>query len=492
MSNQHNAITASSEEKIELLTKALKREKQARQQLEAQIAKKNDVHFDETKELLASYETSRIRQIQLEFLSFLNRENIENKTIEELTKFFVKNVLQLIGQHTSIVFQCKAGAISNALTIEKNDSKWQRLNLTDPMTELLKTFIPEETSTWVRTSLPKEASTIFGFMQEPLLLSLKVPQQENMNKIILINIEHYCFSNDFKSTLAIAANQFAGIVQKSATERMLNTNYSKLKQTVKLLKSTQKQVVHNEKMVSLGQLAAGVAHEINNPLSYLSSNLETLKEYVGQYEAIIEKCGADKVASLLNPDEFSYLKEDSEALLFACLDGVMRVSEIVSNLKQFSKKGTDKFSPTNLIDVINDSLAMITNKVKYKHEVCLKHTSESLIIHGNFGQLQQVFVNLFINAIDAMPETGTLDIRTECINDEVIILVKDDGIGMKSETMTRVFEPFYTTKGDSKGTGLGLSVSYAIITKHNATISVESKVNKGTTFILTFPCLSSS
>ena len=322
MSNQYNAITASSEEKIELLTKALKREKQARQQLEAQIAKKNDVQFDETKELLASYETSRIRQIQLEFLSFLNRENIENKTIEELTKFFVENVLQLIGQHTSIVFQCKAGAISNALTIEKNDSKWQRLNLTDPMTELLKTFIPEETSTWVRTSLPKEASTIFGFMQEPLLLSLKVPQQENMNKIILINIEHYCFSNDFKSTLAIAANQFAGIVQKSATERMLNTNYSKLKQTVNLLKSTQKQVVHNEKMVSLGQLAAGVAHEINNPLSYLSSNLETLKEYVGQYEAIIEKCGADKVASLLNPDEFSYLKEDSEALLFACLDGV--------------------------------------------------------------------------------------------------------------------------------------------------------------------------
>ena len=173
-------------------------------------------------------------------------------------------------------------------------------------------------------------------------------------------------------------------------------------------------------------------------------------------------------------------------------DHVMRVSEIVSNLKQFSKKGTDEFSPTNLIDVINDSLAMITNKVKYKHEVCLKHATESLIIHGNFGQLQQVFVNLFINAIDAMPETGTLDIRTKCINDEVIILVKDDGIGMKSETITRVFEPFYTTKGDSKGTGLGLSVSYAIITKHNATISVESKVNKGTTFILTFPCLSNS
>jgi signal transduction histidine kinase len=482
----------SSEDKIALLTKALKREKLARHQLESQIAKKNDLQFEATKELLASYETARVRQIQLEFLSFLNRENIENKTIDELTKFFVENVLQLLGQHTSIVFQCKEGVISNALTIKKNDWDWQELNITAPMQTLLNKLIPKENSTWRRASITSETSTMIPFMQDPLLLSLKIPLHQNLNKIILINIEHYCYSSDFKSTLVIAANQFTGIVQKNAAETMLSTNYSKLKQTVKLLKNTQKQLVHNEKMVSLGQLAAGVAHEINNPLSYLSSNLETLQDYITQYEYVINKYLAGDAKSLLDIQELNFLKEDSKDILTACLNGVLRVSEIVTNLKQFSKKGTDEFSLTNLVDVIGDSLAIVANKVKYKHEVSINHASDNLIVNGNFGQLQQVFVNLFINAIDAMPDTGILSVQTLSKNNEVIIVVKDNGVGMKSEAVTRIFEPFYTTKGDSKGTGLGLSVSYAIITKHNATINVDTIKDKGTTFTLTFPCYSAA
>jgi len=217
--NQHKNLAPSPEETIVLLTKALAREKLARQQLEAQIAKKNEEQFDSTKELLDSYETAKVREIQLEFLSFLNREHIENKTIDELTKFFIENVLQLLGQHTSIVFQCKDGVISNLLTIKKGDIDWQTLALTKPVQTLLNTFIPTEPSTWVRTSLASNVCDIIPFMQEPLLLALKIPQHQNINKIILINIEHYCYSNDFKSTLAIAANQFTGIVQKTSTEK---------------------------------------------------------------------------------------------------------------------------------------------------------------------------------------------------------------------------------------------------------------------------------
>lgn len=487
MSNQHNNIIASPEDTIELLTKALAREKNARQQLEAQIAKKNEVQFDATKELLASYETAKIREIQLEFLSFLNREHIENKTIDELTKFFVENVLQLLGQHTSIVFQCKDEVISNLL-IKNSEVDWQALSLTKPVQVLLNTLIPQECSTWVRTNLVTDTATVIPFMQEPLLLALKIPLHQNLNKIIIINIEHYCYSSDFKSTLATAANQFTGIVQKASTEKMLSSNYSQLKKAVKLLKKTQQQLIHNEKMVSLGQLAAGVAHEINNPLSYLSSNLETLQDYIGQYESIIDECVTAEVNATPNIEELSYLKEDSKELLSACLNGVMRVADIVTNLKQFSKKGTDEFSPTNLIEVIEDSMAIVKNKIKYKYDVNINHASDSIIVAGNFGQLQQVFVNLFINAIDAMPETGSLSIQTSCKGSEATILVKDSGVGMKNDTMTRIFEPFYTTKGDSKGTGLGLSVSYAIITKHNATITVDSSIGKGTTFTLTFPC----
>ena len=269
---------------------------------------------------------------------------------------------------------------------------------------------------------------------------------------------------------------------------MLSTNYSQLKKTLKLLKKTQQQLIHNEKMVSLGQLAAGVAHEINNPLSYLSSNLETLQDYIAQYESIIDKSFTGNENNSPDFDELNFLKEDSKDLLSACLNGVKRVADIVTNLKQFSKKGSSEFSPTNLIEVIEDSLAIVTNKIKYKYDVNINHESDNLIVEGNFGQLQQVFVNLFINAIDAMPEKGALSIQTSSSDNEAIITVKDNGIGMKDDTKTRIFEPFYTTKDDSKGTGLGLSVSYAIITKHNATITVNSSVGKGTTFTLIFPC----
>ena len=215
MPNQHKSLAPSPEETIILLTKALAREKLARQQLEAQIAKKNEEQFDSTKELLDSYETAKVREIQLEFLSFLNREHIENKTIDELTKFFIENVLQLLGQHTSVVFQCKDGVISNLLTIKKGDIDWQALQLTKPIQTLLNSIIPDECSTWIRTNLPSDVCEIMPFMQEPLLLALKIPQYQNINKIILINIEHYCYSDDFKATLAIAANQFTGIVQKN-------------------------------------------------------------------------------------------------------------------------------------------------------------------------------------------------------------------------------------------------------------------------------------
>jgi signal transduction histidine kinase len=392
-----------------------------------------------------------------------------------------------LGQHTSIIFQYKEGDISNPLAIQQNDWNWTPVELTEPVLKELNSLIPQESSTWIRTNLKPDIVSEIPILKEPLLLALKIPQQQNTNKIILINIEHYCYGNDFKATLEIAANQFTDIVQKRSTETMLSTKYSQLKQAIKLLRKTQKQLTHNEKMVSLGQLAAGIAHEINNPLSYLSSNLETLQDYIKQYESIIEEISMNSEISDKVNEDLSYLKEDSKELLAACLNGVMRVSEIVTNLKQFSKKGTQEFSKTNLIEVITDSLAIVTNKLKYKHNVDICHESKCLEINGNFGQLQQVFVNLFINAIDAMVETGVLSIKSFVRNNEAIILINDNGVGIENETIARIFEPFFTTKGDSKGTGLGLSVSYAIITKHNATISVDSIKNKGTTFTLKFP-----
>ncbi|MBU2893644.1 hypothetical protein KO495_09965 [Colwellia sp. D2M02] len=490
MSDQHRNLNISPQEHIELLQKALAREKTARKMLEEKVASINRTQFTATEELLASYETARIRQIQLQFLSFLNRENIEDKSIKELSKFFVENVLQLIGQDTAVIADYKKGKLLNAVAINKNQNDWILLAIKASTEEILSKIAPIDNSKWIRSILSEDAHQEFPFMTAPLLLSLRVNQHNDAHKNIFINVEHYCYSDDFKHTLKIAANQFTGIVQKRSTETMLSSNYSKLKQTLKLLRATQQQLTHNEKMVSLGQLAAGVAHEINNPLSYLSSNLETLQDYISQYEQIINQSVDANNSKSVDLTELAYLKEDSKELLEACLNGVSRVSDIVKNLKQFSKKGSDEFSTVDLVTIINTSLAIIANKIKYKHEVKVEHDGEKLLISGNFGQLQQVFVNLFINAIDAMPEKGILTIKTLNTPDEAIIIVKDNGMGMAKETVTRIFEPFYTTKADSKGTGLGLSVSYAIITKHNASITANSEINQGTAFTLKFPLVS--
>lgn len=492
MSNQHNNLAISTEEQLELLTKALLREKSARKMLEAKIAELNETKFEATKELLESYETARIRQIQLEFLSFLNREKIEHKSIPELITFFVENVLQLLEQKASIIYQRRHTEIDNIYAFNASQLTWQNLPLTKEMAQQLNALIPQKNSTWIRSKLTDSVKASLAFFHAPLLLSLRIPQNSNMETVILINIEHYCYSEDFKKTLDIAANQLTEIIAKKSTDTKLLTNYSQLKKTVKLLKKTQQQLIHNEKMVSLGQMAAGVAHEINNPLSYLSSNLETLQDYVQQYDGYISHCLEKNNSDFIDQEELVYLKEDSVDLINACLNGIKRVSDIVINLKQFSKKGSDEFMPVDLLAVISDSLAIVSNKLKYNYTLETKHQADSLMVNGSFGQLQQVFVNLFINAIDAMPNKGTLSIETKHQGEQITIHVKDDGIGMASETINKIFEPFYTTKDETKGTGLGLSVSYAIITKHNATISVDSKENQGTQFTLVFPVLSNN
>lgn len=492
MSDQYKNLVANQEEQISLLTKALEREKMARQQLEAKVSQINEKQFEATREILSSYETTRIRQIQLQFLAFMSREQIENKTVSELSKFFIENILQLLGQNTAVCFQLKNDKIQKTIYINEVENDWQNLSLKQDELLQVSSLIPQENSKWQRYTLTKNYHNIFPFMNAPLVLAIKVPKQKGLDEIILINIEHYCYSDDFKHTLDIAANQFTGIIQKRSTEQMLSQNYKKLKQTLQLLKTTQQQLTHNEKMVSLGQLSAGVAHEINNPLSFLSSNLETLKDYIVQYDKVIEhgKSSGINFNDVIEDEQLQFIQEDSEEILDACLNGVSRMAEIVNNLKLFSKKDNDEFSATDLVEVIDASLAIVANKLKCEHKVELEHSQEQLIINGNFGQLQQVIVNLLINAIDAMNEKGSLKVKTLLNNDEAIISIKDDGIGMSNEIQNRIFDPFYSTKSESNGTGLGLSVSYAIITKHNAAIKVYSEVNIGTTFILKFPLLS--
>ena len=184
--------------------------------------------------------------------------------------------------------------------------------------------------------------------------------------------------------------------------------------------------------------------------------------------------------------DYVYLKEDIEALLVESEDGLKRVRQIVEDLKDFSRPDSSDWEWSDLHQGIDSTLNVINNEIKYKADV-VREYGEIPPIHCIIAQLNQVFMNLIVNAAHAIEEHGTITIRTSTVCDGVCIEVSDSGSGMDEKTCKRVFEPFFTTKPVGKGTGLGLSVSFGIVEKHKGRIDVDSEVGKGTTFRICLP-----
>ena len=287
---------------------------------------------------------------------------------------------------------------------------------------------------------------------------------------------------------------------ESATEMTaltwLNDEYKEINDK---LVQAQNQLLQSEKLASIGLLAAGVAHEINNPIGFVNSNLGTLKNYVDSLLALVaayEKAEADSadstpafgaVNALKTELDLSYLKEDVGSLLAESLDGLDRVKKIIQSLKDFSHVDTEEtWRAEDIRQGIDSTLNVVWNELKYKCEVRKEYGDmppvECLISH-----LNQVFMNLLVNAAQAIDDHGTITIRTGMQGEEAWVEIADTGKGIPPENLARIFDPFFTTKPVGKGTGLGLSVTYSIVEKHHGRIAVASEVGKGTTFRIWLP-----
>ncbi|RJQ44152.1 MAG: PAS domain S-box protein [Nitrospiraceae bacterium] len=263
------------------------------------------------------------------------------------------------------------------------------------------------------------------------------------------------------------------------------------------LKATQAQILQREKMASIGQLAAGVAHEINNPMGFISSNLGTLGKYIGKLtefinaqSTIAESAGsaetAEKLKEIKKKLKLDYILEDVGQLISESLDGADRVKKIVQNLKSFSRVDEAEFKHTDINECIESTLNIVWNELKYKATM-VKEYGEVPQIKCYPQQLNQVFMNLLVNAAHAIEKQGEIKIKTWNRDGSINISISDTGCGIPADKINRVFEPFYTTKPVGQGTGLGLSITYDIIKKHNGDINVESEVGKGTVFTVTIP-----
>lgn len=265
------------------------------------------------------------------------------------------------------------------------------------------------------------------------------------------------------------------------------------------LSMAQEQLLQSEKLASIGQLAAGVAHEINNPIGYIFSNFGTLENYLdgmfqmlAAYEAAEPEIASAEVAASIRhvreQVELSFLKEDIPALMRESREGIVRVRKIVQDLKDFSRVDENQeWQWANLHQGIDSTLNIVSNEVKYKADV-VKEYGDIPDVECLPSQINQVVMNLVVNAAHAMGnERGKITIRSGVTGGDVWIEVEDNGTGIAEENLTRIFDPFFTTKAIGKGTGLGLSLSYGIMQKHDGSIEVKSQCGAGTTFRIIWP-----
>lgn len=280
----------------------------------------------------------------------------------------------------------------------------------------------------------------------------------------------------------------------------------KLDETLADLKATQAQILQSEKMAGIGQLAAGVAHEINNPIGFIGSNLDALTDYMEdvtnlleKYKALQEgiKSGAGTITDEIKKQltevvefeeeiEIDYLKEDIPELLEDCKEGTQRVGQIVADLKSFAHPGNDKQMLMDVNAGLETTLNVVHNEIKYKATV-KKEFGKISMVEGFPQKLNQVFMNILVNAAQAIEENGEVSVTTLMEDKNVIVKISDNGCGIAPENLPKVFDPFFTTKEIGKGTGLGMNIAYNIIEEHGGKITVNSEVGKGTTFTISLP-----
>lgn len=281
-------------------------------------------------------------------------------------------------------------------------------------------------------------------------------------------------------------------------ERELQQRHAELRQAYLRLNGAQEKLLQSEKMASIGQLAAGVAHEINNPIGYVHSNLGSLQEYLRSLFTVIEayeralrapdpKALIDEIDDIRDRLDIDFISRDLPQLMAESREGIERVTRIVRDLKDFSYSGRDE--SWKLVDLhagLESTINIIWNELKYK--VTLEREFGQLpLVECLPSELNQVYMNLLLNAGHAITDRGSITVRTGVEGEHVWVEFEDTGGGISPELRQRIFDPFFTTKPVGSGTGLGLSISYSIINKHNGRIDLESTPGVGSRFRVVLP-----
>ena len=498
-------MTEELEKKVEALERILSRERKARKQAEELLEKRSLEIFIAKQEVQEQMTEAKLKQLQLSFLMGLSADIWIAESVSHIVQVYLKRAGEFLDRAHCVFFQ-----------IEKNKKgelikKGQLFPSTSAEDKAIQTHISDLLECF---DLQQILNLLEQANSESQLIEMTdlIAEEAELNYCYLVplfsinntfGIASFIFHREQEidiyklQTMESSRSMLTVAIQRKLASISLQKRYAELKQTYEKLEDTKNQLVQSERMASLGQLAAGVAHEINNPVGFIISNQDTLGEYIkvlDQLLAIYLEMVEEpteinqhliKLKQLWQNEDIDFVRDDVTDLLSASKNGLMRVRDIVSGLKTFSHSDTKVFEPTNLNDCLEDSIQLVWNELKYNCEL-EKDFCTSPIVNGNSGQLQQVFVNMLINAKQAMEGDGVITVATKRESDKIKLIISDTGKGISKQDLDKLFTPFFTTKPVGVGTGLGLSISYGILQDHNATINVDSKLGQGTKFILTF------
>ncbi len=358
----------------------------------------------------------------------------------------------------------------------------------------------------IDTALILESSSFSSWEQKPHLLPFKSSRPvsgeedkmyQDLEVIPIHNddgaVEHVCICVYDTTTQASQQQQLRLISEQ------LEAEHKEQQILIKKLEEAQGQLIQSEKMASIGQLSAGIAHEINNPVGFITSNIQTLGDYFQRLASALEdfkqvgRATNDPTIianceAIIKKHQIDYILEDTDDLINESLEGSSRVMSIVKNLKEFSHIDGSEWTYASIENCIESTLKIINNEIKYHITLERDYQLNMPEVYCQPMQINQVLLNILVNASQAIEGEGTIRISLHTYAEKSVqIRIKDSGCGIPAEIRDKIFDPFFTTKEVGSGTGLGLSVSYGIVKNHRGTIELTSDVGAGTEFIITLP-----
>lgn len=477
---------------IEALKIAIVRERKARERAETLLENRATHLFKVNQRLQDQYVNTSRKNQEINYLLKITNLESDVENLRKLMLGFLEESSMLLWSEASFVFK------ENSLTKAIEPLTCFFINLNSNELEYSEKIFVSEDYSFLKEYVKSDKKIILSDLGN--LLSDINPKYLNLNfnylfKIEIDEDERYFFCFSFQDALNLeprtielvesGLNQLVITLQKHKANKQLIENYKKIKE----IKS---QLIQSEKMASLGTISAGIAHEINNPLSFVLTNSEVLKEYLNSiinYIGKLEMIERDESEIQSLKSNVDFILQDTPMLMNESLEGIERIRQIVNGLRTFSRADDGEFKSFDVNSCIETSLRLVSNELKHKCKV-VKKLNSSQNVFGSAGQIIQVFTNFFVNSAQAIEEFGEIEISTFNDEENVFVSIRDNGKGISKENLNNLFTPFFTTKPTGQGTGLGLSISYGIIKKHNGKISVESEVGLGTTFLVSIPITS--